>query len=374
MNILYVFGFRYSLELWKQTGAIEREFQFIEKLSEIGNVKYTLITYGDLKDVNLINKENISIIPMFSIFKKTNSKALTFIYSLIMPFKIRKNVNNIDLIKTNQLTGSWIAIIFKKVLKKPLFLRTGYDAYIFSVEEKKSYFKKNFFYQLTKTALRNSSLYSVTSQSDFNFINENYSFKKSKLIYRPNWIIKKNNIKHIPERSNNFISVGRLESQKNYKYLIKCLAYNDLTLDILGEGSEKDELISLSKEKKVNINFLKNIGYFELNDLFQNYKFFLIPSTYEGNPKVLLEAMSNGCIPIASNISNHKEIITHGENGFLFSLQDDQSLLNIIKKLKDFDYLNKISKNAYESVVKKNSFEDAVNQEIYDYKKILGIS
>ncbi len=374
MNILYIFGFKYSLELWKQTGALEREFQFIERLSEIGKVKYTLITYGDSSDVNLINKDNISIIPMFSIFKKTNSKALTFIYSLILPFKIRKKVNNIDLIKTNQLTGSWVAIVFKKVLKKPLFLRTGYDAYIFSIKEKKRYLKRTFFYQLTKMALHNSSLYSVTSKSDFKFINENYSFKKSKLIYRPNWIIKKNNIKNISERPNNFISVGRLENQKNYKYLIECLAYNNFTLDILGEGSEKDELISLSNEKKVNINFIKSIGYFELNDLFQNYKYFLIPSIYEGNPKVLLEAMSNGCIPIASNIDNHKEIIKHGENGFLFSLKDHQSLINIIKKLKDSDYCNKISKNAYESVSKKNSFENAVNQEIYDYKKILGKS
>ena len=42
-----------------------------------------------------------------------------------------------------------------------------------------------------------------------------------------------------------------------------------------------------------------------------NYKYYLSSSKFEGNPKTILEAMSSGCIVIASNIKNHKEIIKH---------------------------------------------------------------
>jgi hypothetical protein len=47
MNVLYIFGFQYSLKLWKETGALEREFKFFEKLSEVENIKFTIVTYGD---------------------------------------------------------------------------------------------------------------------------------------------------------------------------------------------------------------------------------------------------------------------------------------------------------------------------------------
>ena len=50
----------------------------------------------------------------------------------------------------------------------------------------------------------------------------------------------------------------------------------------------------------------------------KKYKFFILPSNFEGNPKVLLEAMSFGMVCLVSNISNHKEIITNKKNGFIF--------------------------------------------------------
>ena len=45
--------------------------------------------------------------------------------------------------------------------------------------------------------------------------------------------------------------------------------------------------------------------------------FFVSTSKFEGNPKSVLEAMSKGCIVIASNIENHRELITNEENGYL---------------------------------------------------------
>ena len=49
---------------------------------------------------------------------------------------IKNQVNSFDLIKTNQLKGSWSAIILKILTGKPLIVRTGYDLYSFSKYEK----------------------------------------------------------------------------------------------------------------------------------------------------------------------------------------------------------------------------------------------
>ena len=59
--------------------------------------------------------------------------------------------------------------------------------------------------------------------------------------------------------------------------------------------------------------------------------------------------MSAGCIVFASNISNHREIIEHGKNVFLFDLNQN-ALNNLIKSkeaiLKDKTKADKISQNA----------------------------
>ena len=84
---------------------------------------------------------------MFSMFKKTESKIMTFILSIIYPFKVRKDLkNNIDIIKVNQLTGAWVGIILSIILKKPLYVRTGYDQYLFSIKDGKNFLKECFLF------------------------------------------------------------------------------------------------------------------------------------------------------------------------------------------------------------------------------------
>ena len=59
----------------------------------------------------------------------------------------------------------------------------------------------------------------------------------------------------------------------------------------------------------------------------------------------MLEAMSKGCVVIASDIPNHREIIQHGKNGFLFDYKNNNlvSFLDKIMNENSID-LEKISK------------------------------
>jgi glycogen(starch) synthase len=47
-----------------------------------------------------------------------------------------------------------------------------------------------------------------------------------------------------------------------------------------------------------------------------------IPSLYDGMPNVLLEAMALGRVVVASGAGAMPDVITHGSNGFLFSIND----------------------------------------------------
>ena len=369
LNILYIFGFNYSLDLWKTSGSLEREFIFFDELNKRKDVHFTLLTYGDANDFNLINLDNVSVIPIFNYFKKNNSKLLKLIKSIIFPFRVKNNLENIDLIRTNQLSGAWVAIIFKYLLKKPLFLRTGYDAYLFSRENNKYKLNQFLTYLLTNLSLKVSNLYSVSSKSDYKFITENYSFKnKEKLIYRPNWVSQTDFLYDINNRERDFFTVGRLENQKNYLFLIETISNLNLNLDIFGKGSLKNLLQKAADNATSSINFYDHLDHLTLKEIMKKYKIFILPSKFEGNPKVLLEAMSCGCIPIVSNIPNHSEIILNDYNGFLFDLDNKNSLLESINLLIESKNLEYLSLNSFNTIKDNFTLEKSIDYEVEDYK------
>ena len=47
----------------------------------------------------------------------------------------------------------------------------------------------------------------------------------------------------------------------------------------------------------------------ELVQFLSNFKYFVLSSFFEGNPKVVLEAMAAGCVVIVNNFSGISEII-----------------------------------------------------------------
>ena len=135
MNVLVVFTFNYSLETWKNSGTLNREVSIYKKLHEKNNVNFVFLTYGDASDQKIdLTSFGIKVIQIYAYIKKSNYKFLNYIKSFFVPIKLLKLLKkqNIDIIKQNQLLGSWVAILIKLLLKKPLFTRTGYDMYTFS--------------------------------------------------------------------------------------------------------------------------------------------------------------------------------------------------------------------------------------------------
>jgi glycosyltransferase involved in cell wall biosynthesis len=50
----------------------------------------------------------------------------------------------------------------------------------------------------------------------------------------------------------------------------------------------------------------------------------------EGTPRILLEAMSHGCVPIASRVGGIPDIVEHGVNGLLFPPGDFRTLADLL--------------------------------------------
>ncbi len=370
MNIILIFTYGISLKNWEESGLLSREIKLYEELHKKYKYKFTFLTFGDDSDINVLkNYEFIDVIPAKSKLKFGSSKIINFLKSMYLPFKLKKSLNNIDLIKTNQLNGSWIGIILKLILNKPLFIRTGYDILQFKIIEKKPVYIIIFYYLLTQLAILFSDVFSVTSLADKSTIQKRFIGTREILLNR-NYIFKVASKPYEKKYSDRIISVGRLEKQKNYIKLLNNLEESELQIDIVGEGIQKEIIDKTYNNKRLKVNFIGPFNNQELIEIYGKYKVFVSASMYEGNPKAILEAMSSGCMVVAFENKNIEEIIENNQNGFIFhDFKDLPNLLNKIINNKELFEL--ISKNARETINQNYIFESAITREVDIYKSLL---
>lgn len=366
MNVLVVFTYGYSLETWNESGTIFRELSIYKKLHELYGIEFTFLTFSNGETDFDLGKYGIKVIPIYDYINFSGNKYIDYLRSFLIPFYLKEILRNVTLIKQNQLLGSWISIIMKILYKKPLFIRTGYDMYKFSIEENKHFLVKTLYKLLTILSIYFSDIYSVSSEDDIKFLKKNIKIKKD-IILRRNWILGTDYIPFSKRIDMKLLSVGRLETQKNFSQLINSLEGTNYSLDIVGSGSLKDSLVKQAKLRNVEVNFIESIENTKLIKYMSNYKYYVSTSNFEGNPKTILEAMSAGCVVIASNIANHTEIIKNHFTGVILDDETDglQITLNNLNKNKDLE--ETLSSNGYDFVNKYYSLESVCLDEYNDY-------
>ncbi len=367
MRVILFFTYGISLLDWKTSGLLDREIYFYKYLNNKYKVKFTFITFGKIDDKTILNYPFIDIVPVYEYLKYDKNKYMRFLRSFLIPIKLKKEIVDGDVLKTNQLLGSWIAILSKLKYTKPLIIRTGYDLYSFSKMNGKGYLKQFFYYLLTRISLRYSDIYLVTSNSDKNKLKKLSNKNYYKVKIRPNWM-KIQDVNDFNKRyKNKVISVGRLEEQKNFFELIDGLKNTDVEIDIYGEGSQKNEIIKYAEQQKVHLIIHPPVSNDILIEKIQNYRIFISSSKFEGNPKSILEAMAAGCVVIAKKSPNISELIQNLENGLLY--EEPKNIHNLLKNyLNNENDWSNISINASQHIKNFNGLDQIAKNEISDYE------
>lgn len=137
-----------------------------------------------------------------------------------------------------------------------------------------------------------------------------------------------------------YVSIGRLHPQKDYPTLLKAFkkvseVHPESTLKIIGSGDAKykaylqDEIRSLQLEDKVNIIAYTDNPYVEL----LQSDCFVLSSTTEGLPNVLLEAMYLNLPCVATqSIPFIRQQIQDGKNGYSCPVGDSEALAEAMMK------------------------------------------
>ena len=373
MQVTLFFTYDTSLKEWDSAGILSREISIYKKLHNENNIKFNFITYGNAEDLKIDIGEGIKVYPLYKNAKKSNYKFVKIFKSLMIPLIFKDIIRNSSILKTNQLKGCWVGLISKTLFKKPLIVRTGYDALKWSKFEMRGKIYTFLIKLLTKTSLIFSNQYNVSTLSDKNFLSEEFKVK-DKIKIRPNYIDQETFKDFRLQRDDELLFVGRLEEQKNIRFLINEYKHYELPrLNIIGEGSYKEELINEITKHNLNINFIGKVLNQELPNLYNKFRFFILCSKYEGNPKTLLEAMSSGSIVIGSNVEGINSIIKNKQNGFLINskIGDLEKVFKLI--LSGQINLNEIKQNAENYISQNHSLEMLTKIELQDYDKHLRI-
>jgi glycosyltransferase involved in cell wall biosynthesis len=137
-----------------------------------------------------------------------------------------------------------------------------------------------------------------------------------------------------PFQGKTVCTVCRLVPWKGVDRLIKALTVIDNTrLVVAGEGAERHNLMRQARMHGVSnrVVFLGQIGQNEVNAVLKQADVFVLNSSYEGLPHVVLEAMAAGVLVVATDVGGTAEVVTHRETGLLVQSGDDAALLSALR-------------------------------------------
>lgn len=135
------------------------------------------------------------------------------------------------------------------------------------------------------------------------------------------------------------ISTRAMKPVYNLEVLIKALptivkVHPNTKFIMVGEGQGKHRIELLAKKLGVyeSIQFIPNVPYTKMPNLFKKADIFVSTSRSDGLCIALLESMACGVFPVVSDIPGSRELIDDGVNGYLFDVNSPGTLAEAVIK------------------------------------------
>jgi len=358
-----------SLENWIDTGWFDREKVIYEKYLAEGLLTGVVwFTYGkndgELAEHLQYQKKLDSRLNVISLPAVFDSPFGRMVYSFLLPLIQWKVLKNVDLLKTHQINGSWSAVFVKFLYNKPLIVRCGHVSSLLLIHKRQKIQRKKGDDLAEQFAFKNANHIFVPSRDACEYVMERYGTEAYDITILPNYV-DTGQFKHMFHQDfhrDHFVYVGRLAEEKNIFNLIQAAADAEIVLHVYGEGPLLQELEYLVSKANAHVIFHGVVPHAELPALLNHYKYFILPSVYEGMPKALLEAMACGLICLGTNVPSINEIIQDQVNGFLIDGTEYDHILTAIERAQNVEATH-IGQNAIKTIEEQFSLEKISQQE-----------
>lgn len=230
--------------------------------------------------------------------------------------------------------------------------------------------------------VRKANLVIVPSQYAKKMAVRFYNVDAKKVVIIPNgfdltewermWVKAPENIDH---KKKIILAVAKFYPRKRLNILIEAFAqvllrYQEVELQIVGDGIEFDNLKKLSKSLGIEaaVNFCGCISErAQIVYYYKNCDIFCHPSVQETFGNVLLEAMASSKPIVAARAASIPEIIDEGVNGFLFTPDDSKELADKLVHLLNNEQLCLVLGRGGYNILKNNYLWDKQIQIFLNY-------
>jgi N-acetyl-alpha-D-glucosaminyl L-malate synthase BshA len=175
------------------------------------------------------------------------------------------------------------------------------------------------------------------------------------------------------------ICVARLIDIKRHDLLIKAFSLvrtdRSVKLLIVGDGPCQAKLEQLISHCKLQLQ-VTIVGFREdVAELLGLSDCFVLSSDSEGLSYSVIESMAAGIPAIVTDVGGNRELVKHGESGYLVPKGDAEGLATYVQELvEDQERRHKFGENARKWVREGFSIDHTVNEYVQLYREIIGNS
>jgi glycosyltransferase involved in cell wall biosynthesis len=301
-----------SLDGWHSAGILDRELALYRAL--IGDLgALTFVTYGDASDARWAsNVPGLDVLP--------NRWGLPGnLYSVVAPLLHWRRLRQATLFRTNQINGAWCAVVAKTLFRKPLVVRGGY---VWAERQRHGSGRLRWLIvrMLQRLVIRSADRIVVAGKADADALARAGAGRADRIVVVPNYVDCSifHPLPHVTPEPGRVLFVGRLEDVKNLGALIEAVAtLPGVSLTVVGAGALRAGLERAASTSGACVDFLGRLPQDQIPALMCRSQALILPSLYEGNPKVLFEAMACGVPVVGTRVRGIQDVIVDGLTGVL---------------------------------------------------------
>jgi glycosyltransferase involved in cell wall biosynthesis len=314
-----------SLVRWREEGLISRELLLYLEYLRADVFSEILIYSYDARDVELVRQmaDEDAVAARLRVLAPPGRRRLrgapAAVYGVCGVLWHAGALRQAQWFKTNQISGSWAAVLASAVLRRPLLLRMGYVlSRRFRLNGQAT--KARLAGGLERIACQIAARVAVTSE-DAKAGLSSIPGIDGKLQLLPTYVdVHRFRAKEAYDFTQPMVYVGRLEPQKNIVELVRACLRAGRSIDLIGVGSLEDEVRRMAAAAPAGgaqVRLLGRMPNEVLAERLRDYAVFILPSLHEGLPKVLIEAMATGLICIGTPTAGTTDLIEDGVCGYL---------------------------------------------------------
>jgi glycosyltransferase involved in cell wall biosynthesis len=358
-----------SLGGWERVGTIDRELALYRWLRERG-VEVGVVTYGGPEDHRYADR-----LPGLVVLSNRWRLPESW-YGYLAPWLHAGWLRRSHVLKTNQTDGARLALRAARLWRKPLVARCGYMWSDFRAREEGADSPG------TREALAlESEVFAaadhvvVTTVVMAEQVARRIEGGAAKTAVIPNYVdcglFRPTNS---TSKDTDVMFVGRLSDQKNVAGLLEAVETPVVSLTVVGDGPQRELLERARSRLGERLQWFDHVPHADLPALMGRARVFALPSLWEGHPKALIEAMAAGMAVVGADSPGIREVVRHGETGWLCGTGAESIRQEIMHLLDRPELRRRLGRNARTYAVENFALDRIAEREFALLREVAGKS